>query len=102
MIYAPLLEAAAYPHPVSEPIQTLQTHISTIYLTGEFAYKVKKPVNLAFSISLRSKNGCFSAKKNYASTVGRRQAYIWKLSLWSTLRPVSRSAKPDRLASTMP
>lgn len=48
MIYTPLLEAAAYPHPVSEPIQTLQTHISTIYLTGEFAYKVKKPVNFGF------------------------------------------------------
>jgi len=36
-----------YPHPV-EHVETLQTHISYVLLAGEYAYKVKKPVNLGF------------------------------------------------------
>ena len=30
------------------PIESIQTHISTVLLTGEFAYKLKKPVNFGF------------------------------------------------------
>ncbi|MDA0268185.1 MAG: AAA family ATPase [Cyanobacteria bacterium] len=37
-----------YPHPVQEPIQLLQTHVSYVLLTGDYAYKVKKPVNFGF------------------------------------------------------
>ncbi|PZV08690.1 MAG: adenylyl-sulfate kinase [Leptolyngbya sp.] len=37
-----------YPHPVVEPIQLLQTHVSYVLLTGDYAYKVKKPVNFGF------------------------------------------------------
>ncbi len=37
-----------YPHPVTEPIQLLQTHVSYVLLTGDYAYKVKKPVNFGF------------------------------------------------------
>lgn len=37
-----------YPHPVTEPIQLLQTHISFVLLTGDYAYKVKKPMNFGF------------------------------------------------------
>ncbi|WP_017298073.1 AAA family ATPase [Nodosilinea nodulosa] len=37
-----------YPHPVAEPIQLLQTHVSYVLLTGDYAYKVKKPVNFGF------------------------------------------------------
>jgi len=36
-----------YPHPVST-IQVEETHISTVFLTGDFVYKVKKPVDLGF------------------------------------------------------
>ncbi|NPA72538.1 MAG: AAA family ATPase, partial [Gammaproteobacteria bacterium] len=36
-----------YPHPV-EVITTIETHISVVFLTGEFAYKLKKPVNFGF------------------------------------------------------
>ncbi|WP_448515260.1 bifunctional aminoglycoside phosphotransferase/ATP-binding protein [Parathermosynechococcus lividus] len=43
-----LLTAAAYPHPVAAPIQLLQTHISYVFLTGDYAYKVKKPVDFGF------------------------------------------------------
>jgi len=37
-----------YPHPVEEPVQCLQTHCSVVFLTGDYAYKIKKPVNLGF------------------------------------------------------
>jgi aminoglycoside phosphotransferase family enzyme/predicted kinase len=47
-LVAGLLRAAAYPHPVSEPIRLAETHISWVLLTGEFAYKLKKPLRLSF------------------------------------------------------
>jgi aminoglycoside phosphotransferase family enzyme/predicted kinase len=31
-----------------QPVELVETHISYILLTGEFAYKIKKPVNLGF------------------------------------------------------
>ena len=37
----------AYNHAVG-PIQLLETHISWVLLTGEYAYKIKKPVDLGF------------------------------------------------------
>ncbi|SRR5579883_272267 len=43
-----MLQPGFYPHPVKEPIQLIQTHISYVLLTGDFAYKVKKPVNFGF------------------------------------------------------
>ena len=42
-----LSDPAFYPHPVDE-VQFLQTHISSVFLTGEFVYKLKKPVNFGF------------------------------------------------------
>ena len=36
-----------YPHPVSD-IEQRDTHISKVFLTGDYAYKIKKPVNLGF------------------------------------------------------
>lgn len=36
-----------YPHPV-EVITTIETHISIVFLTGQYAYKLKKPVNFGF------------------------------------------------------
>ncbi len=37
-----------YPHPVQSPVRLEQTHISYVLLTGDWAYKIKKPVNLGF------------------------------------------------------
>src|SRR6056300_1924559 len=37
----------AYVHPV-EDVRVLDTHISWVVLTGDFAYKIKKPIKLAF------------------------------------------------------
>ena len=36
-----------YPHPVSS-IEQRETHISQVFLTGDYVYKIKKPVNLDF------------------------------------------------------
>lgn len=36
-----------YPHPVSR-LELRQTHISAVFLTGTWVYKLKKPVNLGF------------------------------------------------------
>ena len=43
-----MLTADFYPHPVVEPITLIQTHISFVLLTGQYAYKVKKPMNFGF------------------------------------------------------
>lgn len=42
-----LMQPAVYGHPVTD-IQLIETHISWVILTGEYAYKIKKPVNLGF------------------------------------------------------
>lgn len=42
-----LTQADAFDHPV-ESIQIVETHISWLILTGEYAYKIKKPVNFGF------------------------------------------------------
>src|SRR5512144_3180845 len=43
-----MLRKEFYPHPTADRIQLLQTHVSYILLTGTYAYKVKKPVDLGF------------------------------------------------------
>ena len=42
-----LSDPARYPHPVRR-VELLETHISWVLLTGSYAYKIKKPVNLGF------------------------------------------------------
>ena len=42
-----IYDPGTYSHPVSE-IQLIQTHISWVILTGDWAYKLKKPVNFGF------------------------------------------------------
>lgn len=43
-----MLKPEFYPHPVSEPIRLMQTHVSSVLLTGDYVYKLKKPVNFGF------------------------------------------------------
>ena len=43
-----LRDPAAYPHPVGA-VELIETHISSVLLAGDYAYKVKKPVNLGFA-----------------------------------------------------
>ena len=54
-----LSEPTFYDYPVDE-VRFLQTHISSVFLTGSFVYKLKKPVNFGFldysTIELREQN----------------------------------------------
>jgi len=43
-----MLQPGFYPHVVAEPIQLIQTHVSYVLLTGDYAYKLKKTVNFGF------------------------------------------------------
>ncbi len=47
-----LLDPAAYPHPVRS-VKLVETHVSWVLLTGELAYKLKRPVHYPF-VDLRS------------------------------------------------
>lgn len=42
-----LLSPAGYPH-AADSVRLIETHISWVLIAGEFAYKIKKPVNLGF------------------------------------------------------
>jgi aminoglycoside phosphotransferase family enzyme/predicted kinase len=42
-----LRHPAAYPHPTAA-IRLIETHISWVFLTGPFVYKLKKPLDLGF------------------------------------------------------
>ena len=42
-----MLKPEVYDHPVTD-IQLIETHISWVILTGDFAYKIKKPVDFGF------------------------------------------------------
>lgn len=47
LLLAGLKRPEAYPHPVDE-VQHIETHISHVLLAGDFAYKLKKPIDLGF------------------------------------------------------
>ena len=47
LIRALLSDPACYDHPV-EKLELIETHISWVVLTGIYAYKIKKPVDLGF------------------------------------------------------
>jgi aminoglycoside phosphotransferase family enzyme len=42
-----MLDSYVYPHACG-PIETIETHMSWVFLTGDYAYKVKKPVHFDF------------------------------------------------------
>ena len=42
-----LLKPEAYPHPVNN-VELIETHISWVFLTGSYAYKLKKAVHMDF------------------------------------------------------
>jgi uncharacterized protein len=43
-----MLQPGFYPHGVTEPVYLIQTHASFVLLTGDYTYKIKKPVNFGF------------------------------------------------------
>ena len=57
-----LLEPDSYPHPTNEEITLIETNISWVFLTGSFAYKMKKEIKfgdvLDFSTLMKRKEAC--------------------------------------------
>ena len=43
-----LSDPATYPHALRD-IQVIQIHLSVVALTGDYAYKLKKPVDYGFA-----------------------------------------------------
>ncbi len=58
MNYSELQQPSAFPFN-AESVELIETHISRVYLAGEFVYKVKKPVKFSFldfsTLALRKK-----------------------------------------------
>jgi uncharacterized protein len=46
-LIAAMTDAAFYPHPAAD-VEVRQTHISCVFLAGDFVYKIKKPLHFAF------------------------------------------------------
>lgn len=59
LIHALLNQTACYDHPVLK-LACVETHISWVILTGDYAYKIKKPLNFGFldfsSLALRQQD----------------------------------------------
>jgi uncharacterized protein len=72
-----MLEPEFYPHPVTTPIQLMQTHASYVLLTGEFAYKLKKPVNFGFlDYSTVAKRQHFCTEELRLNQRGAKELYL--------------------------
>ncbi|HSN24079.1 MAG TPA: AAA family ATPase [Methylomicrobium sp.] len=75
-----LMSSNAFPHPVSS-IRSIETHISWVLLTGEFAYKIKKPVNFGFLDFSTLELRCTYCKEELR--LNRRLAADWYLEVVS-------------------
>lgn len=74
-----LTDPARYPHPADE-VTVVETHISYVLLTGEYAYKIKKPFDLGFldfSTLARRRQACEEELR-----INRRTASDLYLEVW--------------------
>jgi uncharacterized protein len=72
-----MLTPEFYPHPVTMPIESIQTHASYVLLTGDFAYKLKKPVNFGFlDYSTLAKRHHFCQEELRLNQRGARELYL--------------------------
>jgi len=88
-----LLHETVFPHPVDD-IRLVETHISWVILTGNVAYKIKKPIKLEFldfsSLELR-KHFC-----NEELRLNRR----WAPELYLDVVPVCGSFEEPKIGGT--
>jgi len=87
-LIAALLLPEAYPHPV-EAVQLVETHISWVLLTGNWAYKIKKPIDLGFVQA-----GCLSQRQHFCREelrLNRRLAPDLYCAVVSVLGPAERA-----------
>lgn len=64
-----------YPHSVSE-IQRIEMHISTLFLTGRFAYKLKNPVNFGF-LDFSTLDNAYLPIKKGAEIINLSAFFYW-------------------------
>jgi uncharacterized protein len=71
-----------YPHPVTVPIELMQTHASYVLLTGDFVYKLKKPVNFGFlDYSTVANRQHFCEEEIRLNQRGAKELYLAVLSI---------------------
>jgi uncharacterized protein len=71
-----------YHHPVTEPIELMQTHASFVLLTGDFVYKLKKPVNFGFlDYSTLANRQHFCQEELRLNQRGARELYLEILAI---------------------
>ncbi|HSD59831.1 MAG TPA: AAA family ATPase, partial [Burkholderiales bacterium] len=90
-----LLTPTAYPHPVRN-LRLVETHISWVVLTGDYAYKLKKPLNLGFLDFSNLEQRRFSCEEELR--LNRRLAP----DLYLEVVPVTGSAEAPRLGGAGP
>jgi len=72
-----MLQPGFYPHPVMEPVNLIQTHVSYVLLTGTYVYKIKKPVNYGFlDFSTLEKRQHFSQEELRLNQRGASELYL--------------------------
>jgi uncharacterized protein len=80
-----MLSPGFYPHSVVEPIQLIQTHVSYVLLTGDFVYKVKKPVDFGFlDYSTLEKRHHFCQEELRLNQRGAAELYLEVLPITQT------------------
>jgi uncharacterized protein len=77
-----MLTPEFYPHPVTIPLKLMQTHASIVLLTGDFAYKLKKPVNFGFlDYSTLEKRRYFCQEELRLNQRGAKELYLDVISI---------------------
>ncbi len=89
-LIAGLLSPNAYSHAVRN-LRVRETHISWVVLTGEFAYKIKKPVNLGFADFSTLGQRCFFCQEELR--LNRRYAS----DLYLDVTPITQEANGLRV-----
>jgi aminoglycoside phosphotransferase family enzyme/predicted kinase len=94
-LVAGLLRPEAYPHPV-ERVELIETHISWVFLTGRYAYKMKKPVDLGF-LDFRSLD-----RRRYFCEEEVRLNRQWAPELYLDVVPVALENGAPRIGGVPP
>jgi uncharacterized protein len=77
-----MLSPEFYPHVVTQPIELMQTHASYVLLTGNFVYKLKKPVNFGFlDYSTVEQRQHFCTEEIRLNQRGAKELYLEVLSI---------------------
>ena len=85
-----LRQPGAYPHPVSD-VEIIETHISWVLLAGEFAYKIKKPLDLGF-LDFRD-----LARRRFYCEEEIRLNKPWAPTIYLTVVPITLSEGQARI-----